>query len=309
MNDLTQLTRFDDRLSFLYLEKGHIEQDQRSVAYVTEHERVPIPAASLAVLMLGPGTTITHAAVRNLADCNCLVAWCGEEGTRFYSHGRGGTYGAEKLLRQAELYCNPRTRAKVVRRMYVKRFGESIDPGLTLQQIRGREGYRVRTAYSEAARRFGLQWHGRSYDPGNWNSADPLNRALSAANACLHGLTHAAILTAGYSPAIGFIHTGKALSFVYDIADLYKVEIIVPLVFGVVAESDRSVERRARLACRAMFQQDRLLERILPDIVEVLHGRTDSGEGAPGTAGRSEPVDDRAEERDIPRPYDSPPPR
>jgi hypothetical protein len=115
-----------------------------------------------------------------------------------------------------------------------------------------------------------------------------------------------AILTAGYSPAIGFIHTGKALSFVYDIADLYKVEMIVPLVSEVVAESDRNVERRARLACRSMFQQNRLLETILPDIAEVLHGRADSG--ASGPPGRPESVDDRAEERDIPRPYDSPPP-
>ena len=111
MDDLTQLTRFGDRLSFLYLEKGHIEQHLRSIAYVTEKESIPIPAASLALLMLGPGTTITHAAIKNLADCNCLVAWCGDEGTRFYSHGRGGTYQADKLLRQAELYCNQRTRA------------------------------------------------------------------------------------------------------------------------------------------------------------------------------------------------------
>ena len=257
----------------------------------------------------GPGTTITHAAVRNLADCNCLVAWCGEEGTRFYCHGRGGTYGASKLLRQAELYCNPRTRAKVVRRMYEKRFGEHLAPGLTLQQIRGREGHRVRAAYQEAASRFGLEWQGRNYDPNNWGSADPLNRALSAGNACLHGLAHAAILTAGYSPAIGFIHTGKALSFVYDIADLYKVELIVPMVFEVVAQSDQGVERRARLACRDLFQQHRLLEHILPDIEEVLYGSHDSGEGPSGPPGRPEPVDDRAEERDLPRPHDRPAPR
>jgi CRISPR-associated protein Cas1 len=309
MNDLTQLTRFEDRLSFLYLEKGHIEQHQTSVAYVTEKETVPIPAASLALLMLGPGTTITHAAIHNLADCNCLVAWCGDEGTRFYSFGRGGTYHAHKLLRQAELYCNPRTRAQVVRRMYEKRFGQPLEPGLTLEQVRGREGYRVRSAYRQAAERFGLEWEGRNYDAGNWNAADPLNRALSAANACLHGLTQAAIITAGYSPAIGFIHTGKALSFVYDVADLYKASLIVPLVFEVVAHSEHSVEQRSRMACRDLFQDTRLLERILPDIEEVLHGRADPGKSPAEPAGGPEPLDDRAEERDIPRPYDSPPPR
>ena len=308
MDDLTQLTRFGDRLTFLYLEKGHIEQHLRSIAYVTEQESIPIPAASLALLMLGPGTTITHAAVKNLADCNCLVAWCGDEGTRFYSHGRGGTYQADKLLRQAELYCNQRTRAQVVRRMYEKRFGQLVDASLTIEQVRGREGYRVRNAYREAAERFGLKWEGRNYDPSDWNKADPLNRALSAANACLHGIVQAGIITAGYSSAIGFIHTGKALSFVYDIADLYKVSMIVPMVFEVVSQSDKGVEGRARMACRDLFHRERLLERILPDIEEVLYGRLDPGEGSPEPAGRPESLDDRAEGRDLPRPYNSPPP-
>jgi CRISPR-associated protein Cas1 len=308
VKDLQELTRFSDRFSFLFLEKGHIEQHQSSVAYVTEKETVPIPAASLALLMLGPGTTITHAAIHNLAECNCLVVWCGEEGARFYSHGRGGTYGAEKLLRQAELYCNVRSRAAVVRRMYEKRFGSPLEPGLTLEQIRGREGYRVRNAYRQQAERFKVKWEGRNYDPGNWGAADPINRALSAANACLHGLAQAAILTAGYSPAIGFIHTGKALSFVYDVADLYKVELIVPLVFELIACSEHNVEQRAREDCRELFQEQRLLERILPDIEEVLHGGPDSGARAEGAAGGPEPVDDRTEGRDLPRPYNSPPP-
>ncbi len=308
MDDLTQLTRFSDRLSFLYLEKGHIEQHQTSVAYVTEKETVPIPAASLALLMLGPGTTITHAAIHNLADCNCLVVWCGDEGIRFYSYGRGGTYQADKLLRQAELYCNQRTRAQVVRRMYEKRFGQLVEPNLTIEQVRGREGYRVRNAYRQAAERFGLKWEGRNYDPSDWNKADPLNRALSTANACLHGIVQAGIITAGYSSAIGFIHTGKALSFVYDIADLYKVSMIVPMVFEVVAQSEHGVEQRSRMGCRDLFQDTHLLERILPDIEEVLHGRVDSGKGAEGTPGEPESMDDRAEGRDLPRPYNSPPP-
>lgn len=308
MDDLTQLTRFGDRLTFLYLEKGHIEQHLRSIAYVTEQESIPIPAASLALLMLGPGTTITHAAIKNLADCNCLVAWCGEEGTRFYSHGRGGTYQADKLLRQAELYCNQRSRAQVVRRMYEKRFGQLVDANLTIEQVRGREGYRVRNAYREAAERFGLKWEGRNYDPSDWNAADPLNRGLSAANACLHGVVHAGIITAGYSPAIGFIHTGKALSFVYDVADLYKVALIVPLVFEVVSRSDQTVEQRTRIACRDMFCRTRLLERILPDVDEVLHGRADLGEGASESPGGPQSLDDRAEGRDLPRPHDRPPP-
>jgi CRISPR-associated protein Cas1 len=299
-----QLTRFQDRLSYLYLEKGHIEQEHKSVAYVTEKKRVPIPAADLALLMLGPGTTITHQAICNLADCNCTVVWCGEEGVRFYSHGRGGTHFSANLLHQAELAFNLRSRREVVRRMYEKRFAERIEPGTHIQSIRGKEGYRVRSAYQKCASEYGVPWNGRNYDHSNWNCGDPLNRALSAASACLNGIVHAGIVSAGYSAAIGFIHTGKMLSFVYDIADLYKVDLIVPLVFQIVAESDEHVERRARLACRSLFHKTRFLERLLPDIREVLDGRDDSGACASESAGRSESLDDRTEGRDIPRPHD-----
>ncbi len=304
MENLMQLTRFQDRLSYLYLEKGHIEQDSQSIAYVTEKQRVPIPAADLALLMLGPGTTITHRAVCNLADCNCAVVWCGEEGVRFYCHGRGGTHFSANLLDQAALASNARTRRDVVIRMYEKRFGETVDPALNIQAIRGKEGYRVRAAYEACAARHGLQWAGRSYDPNNWDRGDPLNRALSAASACLNGIVQAGVVSAGYSPALGFVHTGKMLSFVYDVADLYKVGEIVPLVFSTVAASRDDVERRARLACRDLFRKTRLLERLLPDIREVLHGRDDSGTGARQPAGGSESLDDRTEGRDIPWPHD-----
>lgn len=304
MDSLMQLTRFQDRLSYLYLEKGHIEQDSKSIAYVTEKRRTPIPAADLALLMLGPGTTITHQAVCNLADCNCTVVWCGEQGVRFYCHGRGGTHFSANLLHQAALASNLRTRRQVVVRMYEKRFGETIDPNTHIQAIRGKEGYRVRSAYQSYASQYGVNWTGRDYDSQNWMRGDPLNRALSAASACLNGIVHAGIVSAGYSAAIGFVHTGKMLSFVYDIADLYKVSEIVPLVFQTVAASDQGVESRVRLGCRDLFRRTRFLERLLPDIREVLYGRDDSGACANEPAGGSESLDDRAEGRDLPWPHD-----
>jgi CRISPR-associated protein Cas1 len=304
MENLFQLTRFADRLSYLYLEKGHIEQDAKSVAYVTEKERVPIPAADLALLMLGPGTTITHRAICNLADCNCTVVWCGEEGVRFYCHGRGGTHFSAHLLKQAALASNLRTRRKVVVRMYEKRFGESIDADTHIQAIRGKEGYRVRAAYQKCAAQHGLEWKGREYDPRNWSYGDPLNRALSAASACLNGVVQAGIVSAGYSTAIGFIHTGKMLSFVYDIADLYKVAEIVPLVFQTVAKSGQNVENRVRAECRELFHKRRFLERLLSDIEKVLYGRDDSGARSSESAGGLESLDDRTEGRDIPWPHD-----
>ena len=305
MDTLMQLTRFQDRLTYLYLEKGHIEQDSKSVAYVNENQRVAIPAADLSLLMLGPGTTITHQAVCNLADCNCTVVWCGEEGVRFYSYGRGGTHFSANMLLQMKLACDPRSCREVVRKMYQMRFGETIEFGTPIQTIRGKEGYRVREAYRKAGETFGVKWEGRNYDPNNWDAGDPLNKALSSASACLNGLVQAGIVSTGYSPAIGFIHTGKMLSFVYDVADFYKVAWIVPLVFELVSKSDQNVERRARLACRDLFQKERLLERLLPDIRRVLDDSGDTGKGASQSEGRSESLDAGTEGRNIPRPYDS----
>jgi len=222
------------------------------------------------VLMLGPGTSITHEAIKVLAENGSLVVWCGEYGVRFYAQGMGETRKAYHLLKQAELASDPAKRIQVVLRMYRYRFGETLHPELSLEQIRGLEGVRVREAYARASREYGVPWNGRRYDRANWGAADPINRALSTANACLNGLCHAAIVSAGYSPALGFIHTGKQLSFVYDIADLYKVEVTVPLAFRVVAESKEHLESRVRHACRDAFREHRLLERILPDIDQVL---------------------------------------
>jgi CRISPR-associated protein Cas1 len=220
--------------------------------------------------MLGPGTNITHAAVRALADNGCLVLWTGEEGVRMYAQGMGETRSAKNLLRQAYLSSDPARRLVVVMQMYRMRFEESLDPGLTLQQIRGREGIRVREAYARASRDTGVAWGGRSYQRFDWHSADPVNRALSAANSCLYGVCHAAIVSAGYSPALGFIHTGKMLSFVYDIADLYKADITIPLAFRAAAEAADGLEGRVRRACRDGFHESRLLPRIVPDIDRAL---------------------------------------
>ena len=238
MRDLHELPKLRDSLSYLYVEHAVLNQKNQAVEYIREDEgRVMIPVAALSVLLLGPGTKITHSAVKTLAENGCSIVWVGEEGTRFYAQGMGETRLSFHLLRQVELASNPLARMTVIRRMYAKRFRESLDTNLTLEQIRGMEGARVRNAYFQASQEHNIPWVGRRYDRRNWKNADPINRALSAANALLNGLCHAAIISGGYSPAIGFIHTGKQLSFVYDIADLYKVETTIPLAFQTVSES------------------------------------------------------------------------
>ena len=293
MRDLHELPKLRDGLSYLYVERCRVEQKCKAVEFIDKAGRAMVPAAALAVLMLGPGTTITHAAVKALADNGCSVIWTGQEGTRMYAQGTGETRRAYHLLHQAALASDPDKRMAVVIRMYRYRFGEELDPGLDVLQIRGMEGARVRKTYRAASEQYGVPWHGRRYDRNQWGNSDPVNRALSAANALLNGLCHAAIVSGGYSPALGFIHTGKQLSFVYDIADLYKVDVTIPLAFRAVAESTESVHGRVRLACRQAFKEHRLLQRILPDIEHLLDLTEDTlkaGEEADGDPARPEPL-------------------
>lgn len=270
IRDLHELPKFRDGLSYLYLERGRIEQAQKAIEFFSQEGRTMIPAASLALLLLGPGTAITHEAIKTLADNGVVVVWVGEEGVRCYAHGSGETRKGYRLLRQAELASIPEKRLEIVRRMYAYRFDEQLDPSLTLQQIRGMEGARVRKAYAKASQEYGVAWFGRFYDRTHWHITDPVNRAISAANACLNGLCHSAILAAGYAPGLGFIHTGKHLSFVYDIADLYKMDLTVPLAFKLTAESTEKLETRIRQACRDLFHQERLLGSIIDDIDQLL---------------------------------------
>ena len=270
VQDLHVLPKFRDGWSYLYVEHCRIDQEGSAVAIHDADGKVPVPCANLALLMLGPGVSITHAAVSVLADHGCLVGWSGEEGVRFYAVGMGETRSASNFLHQARMWANTQLHMSVVRRLYQLRFSEKLDPALTLRQIRGMEGIRVRETYARTARETGVEWTGRSYHRDRWGMSDPVNRALSAANSCLYGICHAAIVSAGFSTALGFIHTGKMLSFVYDIADLYKTEVTVPAAFHAAAEGKDELERRVRITCRDTFVTTRLLERIIPDIQTAL---------------------------------------
>ncbi len=279
MDDLHLLPKIRDGLSSLYVEHGRIDRYEKSIAIWDQEGCTPIPAASLSVLMLGPGTSVTHAAVQALADNNCLVIWAGEENVRYYASGMGGTRSAAPLLLQARLATQEATRLEVVKRMYQMRFTDTPAGVLSVEALRGMEGIRVRRAYAQASEQFDVAWSGRNYDRTEWGDADPVNRALSCANSCLYGLCHAAILASGYSPGIGFIHTGKQLSFVYDVADLYKVDVTIPLAFQIGRDDPPHLERAVRHACRDRFRETKLLQRVVPDIQKALNVKEDPAEG------------------------------
>jgi CRISPR-associated protein Cas1 len=260
-----------ERLSVLFVERCQLDVlDGAFVALDQYGVRMHIPVGGVACLMLEPGVRVSHAACALAARVGTLLVGIGVGGLRVYSSGQPGGARADRLLYQARLALDDDARLKVVRAMYKYRFGEDPPQRRSVEQLRGIEGARVRSTYQLLARQFGVNWTARNYDRDDWDAADIPNRCLSAATSCLYGVAEAAVLAAGYAPAIGFIHTGKALSFVYDIADLYKFDTVVPIAFAVAAKPVANVEREVRIRCRDAFRQSRLLERIIPDIETVL---------------------------------------
>jgi len=261
-----------DRVSVIFIEKGNLDVlDGAFVVVDKTGIRTHIPVGGVACLMLEPGSRVSHAAVTLASRVGCLLVWVGDGGVRLYASGQPGGARADRLLYQAKLALDDTARLKVVRKMYAVRFKEEPPDRRSVEQLRGIEGVRVRKMYELLARQYGVAWKSRNYDYSEWESGDIPNRCLSSATACLYGICEAAILAAGYAPAVGFIHTGKPQSFVYDIADIFKFETVVPVAFRVAAKKPQQPEREVRLACRDAFRQSKILARIIPTIEEILH--------------------------------------
>lgn len=260
-----------DRSSMIFVGMGQIDvKDGAFVVIDKNGERMHIPVGSIVCIMLEPGTRVSHAAVKLAATTGTLLIWVGEAGVRLYSVGQPGGARSDHLLYQAKLALDENLRLKVVRKMFELRFGEPAPERRSVEQLRGIEGARVRKTYQLLAKQHNVGWQGRRYDPKDWEKGDVVNRCISAATSCLYGVTEAAILAAGYAPAIGFIHTGKPLSFVYDIADIWKFETVVPLAFKIAAKKPYAPDKEVRLACRELFRSDKVLKKLIPLIEEVL---------------------------------------
>ena len=263
---LQALPQIEDRLTFLYLEHCQINREDSAILIRDDRGTTRVPAAAITVLLLGPGTTVTHRAVELIGDAGVGIVWVGEHGVRFDASGRPLTHRAHLLMKQAKLVSNQRTHLAVVRKMYQLRFPNEDVSGLTTQQLRGREGSRVRKTYRTAAEKWKIPWNGREFDPDNFSSGDPVNQALSAGHACLYGLAHAVIVALGCAPGLGFIHVGHERSFVYDIADLYKAEITIPIAFEMAAQTLGDLSGAVRHRVRDEMASTHLLERMVKDI-------------------------------------------
>ncbi|MDS2172672.1 type I-E CRISPR-associated endonuclease Cas1e [Nesterenkonia sp. CL21] len=266
----TELLRAEDRLSFVYLERSVIHREENAITSTDGEGTVHLPAVGLGCLMLGPGTRITHAAISLLGDCGVSVVWCGEQGVRFYAHGSATARNSTLLQRQAALVSNTRSRLRVARRMYQIRFpGEDVS-SLTMDQLRGREGARVRKIYRQHAERVGIPWSGRYYRPGELDASNPVNQALTAGNAALYGVTHSVITALGCSPGLGFVHSGTSRAFVYDVADLFKAETTIPAAFDAAVENTESITSAVRRRLRDYVVETNMLARCARQVQSLL---------------------------------------
>ena len=268
--DIQTLPQIRDRISFLYIEHCLVNRQDSAITVTDARGTVFVPTAALSVLMMGPGTNVTHRAMELIGDAGASVIWVGEHGVRYYAHGRPLTHSSRLLLLQAEAVSNVRKRIAVARMMYQMRFPDEDVSGLTMQQLRGREGSRIRAAYRKASTRTGVPWSGREYDPDDFAGGDPVNKALSAAHACLYGVCHSVIVAMGCSPGLGFIHTGHERSFVYDIADLYKAEITIPIAFDMAALGPQDIGSTTRRHVRDAIADGHILEQATLDIRKLL---------------------------------------
>ena len=260
------LARMSARISFLYAERCVVNRDGNSLTITDQRGVAYVPATQLAALLLGPGTKITYAAMALLGDAGVTTLWVGERGVRYYAHGRPPAKSSRMAEIHAQVISNQRKRLDCARRMYALRFpGEDVSR-LTMAQLRGREGARMKRIYAAEAERTGVFWNRRSYDPNDFDSSDPINQALTAGSAALYGIAHAVIAALGFIPALGVVHTGTDRSFVYDVADLYKAEISIPAAFDAVTAQQGSPSVEVRRRIRDQVVSHRLMPRMVRDL-------------------------------------------
>lgn len=271
------LSRVSDRLTFLYLDRCRIEQDDNGTHARVESEdglvrTTYLPVATLATLLLGPGTSVTAPAAAALARNGCAVVFTGAGAVRHYSTWSPLSSSTSLLTAQAHAHVEPSRRIEVARAMLRSRFPDSVLPDsnrdgspVSLEQLRGIEGARMKAFYQLEARKRRLSgWRRRFGEEAGSGPLDPVNDALNHANTALYGLCLAVVCALGMSPGLGFIHQGNPRSFVLDLADLYKTELTIPLAFKQAKSHNPGGEVMREL--RSEFRLLRLLPRLVNDI-------------------------------------------
>ena len=283
---LETLSPAKDRWTPLYLEHGRLELDDSSVKWIgADGLLCRIPVATVSALILGPGTTVTHAAIKACAESNTPVCWTGEDSFRFYAFGVTPNHNNDMPRLHAEAWADKRHRTEIARAMFQMRFPDVEVKGKSVKVLRGMEGLRVRTLYAQFGFHHGVTWKGRNYDRQNWDISDDINRALSCANASLYALCAAVIYSLGYVPSLGFVHDAGTLPFIYDVADLYKHLTSIPSAFLAVRQNPKDNGELVRKLFKQHVEEERILQRMPKDLADLFR----TAEAEPVQAGDQPP--------------------
>jgi CRISPR-associated protein Cas1 len=227
------LPQAKDRYPYIYIEHSRIEVDDSSVKLITKNnEVIRLPIAIINALFLGPGTSVTHESIKILAQSNCLVCWVGSDSLLFYAHGATPTSNTRNIKKQAQLSADPRKSLIIARIMFQMRFPDDDLTNKSLKEMMGLEGYRVRALYELKSKEYNTGWKGRVYQPGKMEPSDVTNQILTSANSALYNIITSVVISLGFTPHLGFIHSCSPLPFVYDLADLYKEYLCIDLAFS-----------------------------------------------------------------------------
>nr|WP_321525626.1 type I-E CRISPR-associated endonuclease Cas1e [uncultured Cohaesibacter sp.] len=265
-----------DRAGVLYLARGHLVTSNGTLSFrrnEEEDEMLPkgvydIPVQGVSIILLGPGSTVSHDALRLLARANTALAAVGEDGVRCYTAPPLMPDQSVIARNQARLWADEKKRLDVARRMYAWRLGEVL-PHRDIAVLRGIEGARMKETYRLIADRVGIRWTGRHYDRLDPEAADLPNQALNHAASAVEAAAAIATTATGAIPQLGFIHEAAGQSFVLDIADLYRDQVTIPAAFKAAREGEKSVQSIERIA-RRMAGRTLAEEKVIPDMIDKI---------------------------------------
>lgn len=268
-----------DRHGVIYLDRGRLEVEDGCLRFVCAGSGAldagdyQVPHQSVSILLLGPGSSVTHDALRLLSAHGCALAATGQGGVRFYTAPPLLPDTSVLARRQITLWADPKQRIDVARRMYAIRFGEEVK-ARTVEMLRGMEGARLKRLYELTARRFGVPWHGRRYDRANPNAADIANQAINHAASAVEAAAAVAVAATATIPQIGFVHEDSGQSFVLDVADLVRHDATLPIAFGaakqVLEGRDGNLERVVRQKAAEHFNREQVVAKLIDHIKAML---------------------------------------
>lgn len=271
---------YNARHGLIWLDRGRLDVADGALRFVTaggvlEAGEYEIPHQAIAMVLLGPGSSVTHDCMRLLASHGTALAFIGEGGVKLYTAPPLMSGSSALARRQAELWAKPQARMTVARQMYALRFGEILPATRDIEVLRGLEGARVKAAYVRLAQEYGIEWKGRHYDRANPGAADAANQAINHASSAVRAAAGIAVMAIATIPQLGFVHEDSSQAFVLDVADLYRDSATLRIAFGAVrsmASFDMTLERLVRRQANATFADEDVIPSMIERIKHLLSG-------------------------------------